>query len=456
MSSEREEGQVSIGADVDVSAIMDEVRAEVERKKKARVYPPEILQEFDALVGHEGRDDRLQNALLGLRQSVGFSTAVTTASQLPVLAPVASSFKKVVRGSVRWYMTGILQQIEEFSANVIHAVGLLSERLRKLEERSLDRESVAGEVSAAFSLQASELTEAMESARSAAERASVRLQELEEDVGDLRMRDRLANIERSLRSLREQLESGGSQATSAGGAQASERSRQVDQALDYFDFENHFRGSEEDIRARQMAYVEVFRGAPGLVVDLGSGRGEFLGLLTEAGISSYGVDRHPGMVARSIEKGLDVRHGEALDHLASVDKGSLGGVFSAQMVEHLETRDVPGLFDLAADALAPDGKLVIETINPESLVVFASAFYVDLGHLRPLHPLTLRFLAEKSGFRDVRVEYYSLPSDEARPATVPETGNTIVDEVVAAVNENFRRFDQIVFGPQDYAVIATR
>lgn len=451
---EPEDGHVSIGADVDVSAIMAEIGAEVERKRKAGLYPPEILQEFDAVSGLDGRDDALQNAMLGLRQTAGFSTAVTTASQIPVMAPVASSFKRAVRGSVRWYLTGILQQVEGFAANVIHAIGLLVDRVRLLEENALDRETLKAEVAGSFAEQATDLRAAMDAVRTSAEHISKRLDELEADIGGLGTRDRLANVERSVRTLRDRAESGAPSTESA--APTRDRSHQVERALDYFDFENRFRGTEEEIRARQATYVEEFRDVQGPVVDLGCGRGEFLELLSAAGIQSYGIDRHPDMVARSKEKGIDAREEDALAHLASVREGTLGGVFSAQMIEHLEIRDVPGFFELAADALAPGGRLVVETINPESLIVFASAFYVDLGHLRPLHPLTLRFLAEKTGFTDVRTEYFSPPPEDARPAEISNTGHSLLDEVVEAVNENFRRVDRLVFGPQDYALIATR
>lgn len=449
-----EDEQISIGADVDVRAIMSEVQAEVARKREAGFYPAEILLELDALAGGEGRDDALQNALMGLRQTAGFSTAVTTASELPVVAPLATSFKRAVRGSVRWYLTGILQQVEAFAGNVIYTLGLVAERLRRLEDSSVDREGLRTEVAAVTAEEIGDVRASVESTRGAVDRLTARLDAVEGDVGGVRARDRLAHVERSLRSLRDRVE-GGAAAREATPV-PSDRSWRVERALDYFDFENLFRGSEDDIRARQRTYVEEFRGMPGPVADLGCGRGEFLELLSQAGIASYGVDRHRDMVERTKEKGLDARQGEALDHLASLDQGSIGGVFSAQMIEHLEIRDVPAFFELAADAIAPGGKLVVETINPESLIVFASAFYVDLGHLRPLHPLTLRFLAEKSGFRDVGVEYSSLPPADARPSTIDRTSNEDLDEVVDAVNENFRRVDKLLFGPQDYAVIATR
>jgi O-antigen chain-terminating methyltransferase len=131
-------------------------------------------------------------------------------------------------------------------------------------------------------------------------------------------------------------------------------------------------------------------------------------------------------------------------------------LFSAQTIEHLDVRDVPRLFELAADAVAPGGRLVIETINPESLFVFAAAFYVDLGHLRPLHALTLQFLAEKTGFQNVEVRYSSPVPDGIRLLSITETGAEPLDRVIRDVNESLRRANSVLFGPQDYAIIATR
>lgn len=437
------EHQIQVGADVDVRALMDEVRAEVARKREQGLYPPEVIEELDLSAGSGSSDDLLTLSLIRLRQSAGFSTAVTTASQMGLAAPVASSFKRVVRGSVRWYMVGILQQVEEFAAGAVHTMSVLADRVRRLEER----------LDAALDGPLRELEEVRAHARSNAER----LDALEAETSGVRARDRLPQLERALRGLRERLDEAGPAAGEAsGGRPDGERSQKTDRSIDYLDFENRFLGSEQDRRDRQREYVPLYREASGPVVDLGCGRGEFLEVLGEAGVAGYGVDRNPDMVDRCREKGLDVRQGDVLEHLASVEPGSLGGIFSSQTIEHLEIDDVPRFFELAADALAPGSTLVVETLNPQSLYIFAWAFYIDLGHLRPLHPLTLQYLAEKTGFRDVRAEFFFPPPDELRPAEVAPTGDPSVDRVVEDVNENFRRVDRFVFGPQDYAVVATR
>jgi O-antigen chain-terminating methyltransferase len=229
-----------------------------------------------------------------------------------------------------------------------------------------------------------------------------------------------------------------------------------ERGFDYVEFENHFRGSLEEIADRQRRYVAEFAGAARPVVDLGCGRGEFLGLLAEAGVVAYGVDRHPDMVATTRAKGFEVVEADAFEHLASVEPGSLGGIFCAQMVEHLATAEVPTFFELANQALAVGAPLIVETINPESLFVFAHAFYVDLGHLRPLHPLTLEFLAQAAGFGSVRIDRVSPIPPEFRPRPLPPVEDEPLAAVVASVDENFRRIDDLLFAPQDFAVVARR
>lgn len=419
---------------VDVQALVAEIRSEAESKRRALAAEGGAFDELDALLGNV-RTDSLDSAVRRVRQSAAFSPSVPTASRKGAAAPVASAFKRAVRASTSWYLSAILQQVEVFADQTANAIALLAEHLNRMEGRSADL--------------ASRLTGVQDSVQAVTDA----LETLKAEAADDRIRDRLALLERSVRGIRERLAGEGPLP-----APATERWKASgsDLSIDYLDFENQFRGTEAEILERQRSYVAIFDGADKPVVDVGCGRGEFLELLRAEGIESYGVDRHPDMVDVCREKGLQALESDALGHLAGVAEGSLGGIFCAQMIEHLDVRDVPRFFELAASALGSGGRLVVETINPESLIVFARSFYLDLGHLRPLHPLTLSFLAEKSGFREVRVEFSSLPPDDVRLTVVPKPDAGTLDAQIEAINENFHRLDNVVFGPQDYAVVAVR
>src|SRR5207245_4503927 len=103
---------------------------------------------------------------------------------------------------------------------------------------------------------------------------------------------------------------------------------------DYFAFESRMRGSTAKVRERQRVYVDDFRDAAP-VLDVGCGRGEFLGLLRDAGIEARGVDADADMVAYARGEGLNVEQVDALSYLESLADGTLGGIFMGQVVEHL-------------------------------------------------------------------------------------------------------------------------
>ncbi len=200
---------------------------------------------------------------------------------------------------------------------------------------------------------------------------------------------------------------------------------------DYFAFEARLRGSSADVRERQRVYVDDFlHAAP--VLDVGCGRGEFLGLLAEAGVSAKGIDADADMVAYARGEGLDVEQADALAFLGGAAPGSLGGIFAAQVVEHLPPAALFRLLELAARALRPGGVLVAETINPLSPLAVRS-FFADLTHAQPLVPDTLALLARQAGFREVETRFLNAPRH--------------VDDVDERIRE-------ILFAPLDYAIVA--
>jgi len=229
---------------------------------------------------------------------------------------------------------------------------------------------------------------------------------------------------------------------------------QVEKDFDYVAFENRFRGTEALIEERQSAYLDYFREAPGMVVDLGCGRGEFLTLLSQAGVKAYGVDQNPGMAAACRARGFEIKAEDAVRHLEDCQPASLGGIFCAQVLEHLGSSQVLRFFPAAARALKPGGVLIAETLNPQSLLLFAGPLYVDLGHTKPLHPLTLEYLAQAAGFPQPQIRYSSQPPPEARLERLPDDVEDSAAARMELMNRNIERLNSIIYGPLDFAVIA--
>ncbi|RPJ84879.1 MAG: class I SAM-dependent methyltransferase, partial [Acidobacteria bacterium] len=212
------------------------------------------------------------------------------------------------------------------------------------------------------------------------------------------------------------------------------------------------RGSEEEVRRRQAAYVEHFVGRQP-VIDIGCGRGEFLGLLRDAGIQAVGVDSSSAMVRHCLEKGVVACHSDGVTYLSRAADQSIGSVFCSHVLEHMRPDAMSALLRLCHDKLVPGGVLVVETVNPCCLSTHAS-FAADPAHERPLHPDWLAFLLEISGLEPIARIGLSPHAEEARLAAVPEAGRRNGDPLIRIFNENVEKLNQLLFGCSDYAVIA--
>jgi 2-polyprenyl-3-methyl-5-hydroxy-6-metoxy-1,4-benzoquinol methylase len=330
--------------------------------------------------------------------------------------------KAVLRRLMRWYVEPALAQQRDFNASVLRALDELSERV----------DGVAGELDAAVD-DAGRRLEAGERAR------------VDTDERLLELDERLVRVERRTRQAPAAAAAAPSGTAEVGATDAD--------GADYFAFESRMRGSTELIRERQSVYLDDFRTAAP-VLDIGCGRGEFLTLLREAGVEARGIDVDAEMVTHCREEGLEVEQADGLSHLASLEDDALGGIFCAHVLEHLSSPALFRLLELAVAKLRPGGVFAAETPNPLSLVALAN-FTADLSHDRPLHPATLSFLARQAGFRNVELRFLSEPSEAERLKLVPLPDGRDLAPAKDALDANVNRLNDVVFGPQDYAVVAT-
>lgn len=221
-------------------------------------------------------------------------------------------------------------------------------------------------------------------------------------------------------------------------------------AYKYVGFEERFRGSQEEIRQRMADYLDLFAGASD-VLDVGCGRGEFLDLLREHGILARGLDLNREMVAACRARGLEVAEGDALGYLRSLPDASLGGLIASQVVEHLQPDYLLQVLDAAFAKLRPGAHIVLETINPACWYAFFSSYVRDLTHVRPVHPDTLSYYLQASGFQRVRVDFRA-PYPEAEKLRMVEGE----DPLSEAFNANVRLLNGLMFTYLDYAAIGER
>jgi len=235
----------------------------------------------------------------------------------------------------------------------------------------------------------------------------------------------------------------------------------VDSAT-YLGFEDRFRGSQDDIRTRVQDYLPILSGASD-VVDVGCGRGELLTALREKGIPARGVDANHAMVELCRTRGLDVEESDALSYLERQAAGSLGGLVAIQVVEHFTPGYLSRFLAVAHQALRPGARLVLETINPACWAAFFDTYIRDLTHQRPLHPETLKYLVQASGFTQVDVQFRQpvrsvdrLERVDSELSGLPTSDSQAIAALVAAVNAHADKLNARMFSHFDYAVVARR
>ena len=170
----------------------------------------------------------------------------------------------------------------------------------------------------------------------------------------------------------------------------------------YVAFEEKFRGSEELIKERQKKYLKFINPLKILkdevkALDIGCGRGEWISLLNENGFNARGIDVNESMVRLASQKGLNAAVNDALGELKSLDENSLDIITAFQVVEHIKFDDVLELIKEAKRVLAPFGILILETPNPENIMVGTQWFYLDATHKNPIPCELLSFATHYYG-----------------------------------------------------------
>ncbi len=214
----------------------------------------------------------------------------------------------------------------------------------------------------------------------------------------------------------------------------------------YMAFENECRGEESVIRERLSVYLPVLAASATLtpetpLLDIGSGRGEWLALLRDEQVPARGVDISRVLVAHCRARKIEVTHADALALLRETETGTLGAVTAFHVIEHLPFEQLYTLVEECHRALVPGGRLIFETPNPENLMVASHTFWHDPTHRQPITPTLIEFLARHLGFADTEImRLHPYPPEARLPGEGP---------LVERINGAFT-------GPQDFALLAVK
>ncbi|WP_175753031.1 class I SAM-dependent methyltransferase [Burkholderia ambifaria] len=194
------------------------------------------------------------------------------------------------------------------------------------------------------------------------------------------------------------------------------------------------------IRRQYLPFVEplasIYPG--GGTFDLGCGRGEWLELMAEQGLTPFGVDLDAGMLQACEERGLPATQGDAVAYLKTLESESQVVVSAFHVVEHISFEQLQTVVSEALRVLRPGGLLILETPNPENIAVATNNFHLDPTHQKPIPSLLLSFVVEQGGFETVK----TLGLQESPALRNPDHSVSLLDVIRGA--------------SPDYAVIAQK
>jgi SAM-dependent methyltransferase len=401
------------GPSASVDELIERLRAQVEQRRQAGEYPPGLEEDLDAhfrqLTDARRGARTLREHVEALRESSAFARErISTSSRVRA----GSFFHRAVGKAVSRQTAGVLDQVTLFAAEVCDTIEAMVEPLEAL--------------GAAGASSGSTIAQQIETLHAVVIEQRRALNAQREDI--------LGIIERRIRAA-----------------------RPVDAADVPFEpwfenerFEAAFRGSRRELLARYEDLAARFVGCDP-VLDIGFGRGEMLELLSGLGVEARGVESDPMLVKLADELGLDVEADDGNTYLRSLPDASLGGLALIQVIEHLTAQDLVELVAVAARKVRPGGKVIMETVNPQSLYVFARSFYLDPTHVRPVHPAYLEFLFREAGFDTVELDWRYPPREREVLKEIPGD-----DDATRQMNANIANLNALLFAPQDYALIATR
>ena len=260
----------------------------------------------------------------------------------------------------------------------------------------------------------------------------------------LQLNDRLTNVSQMLSHTREQIRVLSSEVKSGDRDLAAE-SRTGDELREwdnlYAAFEDQFRGSAEEVEERLRFYLPFLKelSSDSKILDLGSGRGDWMKLLRKEGFKPFGVEINEVFAEDSRKQGLEVVHGDMMVHLSRQSDNSLDLVTAFHLIEHMSSEKLFRLLDEIKRTLKPGGRVFMETPSSENLVVAACNFYADPTHHRPVNPHTLMFVLRQKGFIDLGLQFLH-----------PVDGSPFKE------CEGAEQLNMWLYGPRDVAVTARK
>ncbi len=464
--------------EINVEEIMEKIRQSIKERKESDIYKNEsatkiehVFSEVSCSRERNSQEFGIINSNLDIRNN-----NYSISSHRSMLGKFLIKGRTLVNGEVRRYVDPLFQKQSELNYNIADFLKEITERVNSCSNEIKQLKSEVEELECenrTLKFKIEQLKPEVEELECENRTLKFKIEQLNSETKELKIEseklktDIVSNVKKEVESLISSINLDldnkawlsrilESRIQKGCKNQVIDSSGNVDSDINYYLFEERFRGSRENILRHQTDFIDYFANCIN-VLDIGCGRGEFLELAKDKGINAWGIDVDEDMINFCKFKGLDVELKDAIEALEELEDESLDGIFISQVVEHLSPDYLIKMLNLCNRKMRSGFYIIIETVNILSLFSFAN-FYIDLSHVKPVHPETLRFLLNTVGFRDIETKFSSPVPSEMKLQKLPDPdGMTEKSKTAIRIcNQNIDMINDALYGAQDYAIIGQK
>jgi len=457
--------------EINVEEIMDKIRDNIKKRKECGVYKNESLEEteqFSLEIPSSTERIPQEPEVIDFNYDIR-NNSYLISSHRPMLGKFLMQGRKLVHGEVRRYVDPVFRKQSEINYDMAGIFKDLQEKVNscynQIEQLRTEIEKLEYE-NCTLNSKIEPLNRETEKLKIESEKLKIESEQLKSEISTNVKKEMESTVSKEVESVISAIDldlDNKAWLSRILETRVPKECKQVinfpgtaDSEINYYVFEEKFRGSRENILKHFASFVDYFANCTN-VLDIGCGRGEFLELARDRGITARGIDVNEDMINFCKSKGLDVELKDAIEALCEIEDKSLDGIFISQVVEHLSPDYLTNLLNLCNKKMKYGFYIIIETVNPLSLFSLAN-FYIDLSHVKPVHPETLRFLLNTTGFRDIEIKFLSPVPSEIKLQKLPYLDDLTEKSrlIIEICNQNTDMINNALYGAQDYAVIGKK
>ena len=143
-------------------------------------------------------------------------------------------------------------------------------------------------------------------------------------------------------------------------------------------------------------FVDVYKFKGKKILEIGCGRGEYLGIMNETGAIAFGLEHRKESVEECRAKGLSVIQGFLDNPAQEIENSPFDAFYICNFLEHFDEPNK--LLQAIANNLTDDGIGIVEVPNSDLLLQSKCFYKFTLEHLLNFTQETLKFTLRLNGF----------------------------------------------------------